>query len=226
MVRPFRVPTRFNVQARCRQKEYDELVDQLWDGLKVMIPLETRYLQFRLLDCQRLMPSSPLYSDPHPFVSLLTPAKGKKILPRLTRHLRSQQMLTMLTLLVACFSQLDVIIRAPSLDSLEATRERAEVERQTQAFLGSVLQSILPVVAKAGLRLVSGLLGLLLDRSDIVAVTQTRVCLRSGIHPSVKLTDSWSLLAWIGTVDIVPQSRGGNQTDYGQRHRNDRSSIR
>lgn len=114
-------------------------------------------------------------SDPHPFVSLLTPTKGKKLLPRLTRHLSGQQMLTMLTLLVACFNQLDVVIQAPLLDSLDDTPERKEVERQTQAFLGSVLQSILPVVAKSSLRLVSGLLGLLLDRSNIVAVTQTRV---------------------------------------------------
>ena len=85
-------------------------------------------------------------------------------------------MLTMLTLLVACFNQLDVVIQAPALDSLQDTPERKEVDRQTQAFLGSVLQSILPVTAKAGLRLISGLLGLLLDRSNIVAITQTRVC--------------------------------------------------
>jgi len=83
-------------------------------------------------------------------------------------------MLTLLTLLVACFNQLDVVIKAPLLDSLDDTRERQEVDHQTQTFLGSVLQSILPVVAKASLRLISGLLGLLLDRSDIVAVTQTR----------------------------------------------------
>ena len=82
----------------------------------------------------------------------------------------------MLTLLVACFHQLDVVVQAPLLDSLGDTPEGKEVERQTQAFLGSVLQSILPIVAKASLRLVSGLLGLLLDRSNIVAVTQSRVC--------------------------------------------------
>jgi DNA topoisomerase 2-associated protein PAT1 len=84
-------------------------------------------------------------------------------------------MLTLLTLLVACFNQLDVVWQGPILDSLENTHDRADVERQTHAFLGSVLQSILPIVAKASLRLVSGLLGLLLDRSDIVAVTRTRV---------------------------------------------------
>lgn len=84
-------------------------------------------------------------------------------------------MLTLLTLLVACFSQLDVIKQAPILDSVKDTQERADVDRQTQAFLGSVMQSILPVVSVANLRLVTGLLGLLLDRSDIVAVAQTKV---------------------------------------------------
>lgn len=114
-------------------------------------------------------------SDPHPFISLLTPTKGKKILPRLTRHLNSQRMLTLLTLLVACFSQLDVIKQAPILDSVQESQELADVDRQTQAFLGSVMQSILPVVSVANLRLVTGLLGLLLDRSNIVAVAQTKV---------------------------------------------------
>lgn len=88
-------------------------------------------------------------------------------------------MLTLLTLLVACFSQLDVVKHAPILDSAQDEppheNEPAEVERQTQAFLGSVMQSILPVVSVANLRLVTGLLGLLLDRSDIVAVARTRV---------------------------------------------------
>lgn len=114
-------------------------------------------------------------SDPHPFISLLAPTKGKKILPRLTRHLSSARMLTLLTLLVACFHQLDVVNQAPVLDSLVDSAERVDAERQTQAFLGSVMQSILPVVSVANLRLATGLLGLLLDRSDIAAVAQTRV---------------------------------------------------
>jgi len=84
-------------------------------------------------------------------------------------------MLTLLTLLVACFSQLDVVHTAPLLDVAHETQERADAERQTQAFLGSVMQSILPVVSVANLRLVTGLLGLLLDRSDVVVVAQTRV---------------------------------------------------
>jgi Topoisomerase II-associated protein PAT1 len=116
------------------------------------------------------------YSNPHPFISLIAPSKGKKLLPRVSRHLSSQQMLTVLTLLVACFSQMDIVSHARILDLPEENTRQQDLERQTQAFLGSVVQSILPVVAKAGLRLVSGLLGLLLERSDIVSITQTRVC--------------------------------------------------
>ncbi|KAF8892099.1 topoisomerase II-associated protein PAT1 [Infundibulicybe gibba] len=132
-------------------------------------------------------------SNPHPFVSLLTPSKGKKLLPRLTRHLDGQRMLTMLTFLVACFAQLDVVKQAPLLDSVEDTAERGDVERQTQAFLGSVLQSILPVVAKASLRLVTGLLGLLLDRSNIVMSAQTR--------PGLAL-----LTLFLSRVEVIRQS--------------------
>ena len=62
-------------------------------------------------------------SDPHPFISPLTPTKGKKILPCLTCHLSSQRMLTLLTLLVACFSQLDVVHQAPCLDYIKDTQE-------------------------------------------------------------------------------------------------------
>lgn len=112
-------------------------------------------------------------------------------------------MLTLLTLLVACFSQLDVVKQAPILDSVKDSQERSDVERQTQAFLGSVMQSILPVVSVANLRLVSGLLGLLLDRSDIVAVARTRVRI-SVISLTNIVTDHFIVVAGIGIIDTIP----------------------
>lgn len=115
------------------------------------------------------------HSDPHPFISLLTPSKGKKLLPRVTRHFSTQQSLTLLTLLVACFSQLDVVVNAKVLDSLEETLERKDVDAQTQAFLGSVMQSLLPIAATASLRLVSGILGLFLERNEVGHVSRTKV---------------------------------------------------
>ncbi|KAJ7812857.1 topoisomerase II-associated protein PAT1 [Mycena leptocephala] len=164
--------------SRQWQKEYDDLVELLWDGLKVMVPLET--------------------SNPHPFVSLLSPSKGKKLLPRLTRHIGSSRMLTLMTLLVACFTQLDVVKQAPLLDALEESPERAEVERQTQAFLGSVLQSILPIVANLELHVVTALLGLLIERShdhDIAAVAKTK--------PGLAL-----LTLFLSRVEVIKQAWG------------------
>ena len=125
-------------------------------------------------------------------------------------------MLQLLTFLVACFSQLDVVKLAPFLDSLEASPERSEAERQTLAFLGSVLQSILPVVAKAGLRLVTGLLSLLISRSDIVAVAQTRVCIFTFYTPAVF---SVRIIAWSGIAHSFFEPSGNNQAKYDQSRR-------
>ncbi|KAJ7224401.1 topoisomerase II-associated protein PAT1 [Mycena pura] len=158
------------------ERECNEIVEQLWEGLKVMVPLET--------------------SNPHPFVSLLFPSKGKKLLPRLTRHIDQPRMLTLMTLLVACFTQLDVVKQAPLLDSLDDTPEQAEAERQTQAFLTSVLQSILPVVTKLELHYVTALLGLLIERSqDIGALAQTK--------PGLAL-----LTLFLSRVEVIKQAWG------------------
>ncbi|KAF7294431.1 PAT1 domain-containing protein [Mycena kentingensis (nom. inval.)] len=137
------------------KEEYDGVVEQLWEGLRVMVPLET--------------------SNPHPFVSLLQPSKGKRLLPRLTRHIDPSRMLTLMTLLVACFTQLDVVKQAPLLDTLDDSPDLSEVDRQTQAFLTSVLQSILPVVTKLDLNIVTALLDLLIERTENIGLlTQTK----------------------------------------------------
>ena len=113
-------------------------------------------------------------SNPHPFVSIITPIKGKKILPRVACLFDNTRMQILLTLIVACFSQLDVVHQAPRLDTLEESREIKDLETQTQAFLSSVVQSILPVIGKAQMRLVTGLFGILLE-SNAVAIARTRV---------------------------------------------------
>ncbi|RDX54229.1 hypothetical protein OH76DRAFT_1398553 [Lentinus brumalis] len=134
--------------------ECNAIIDQIFDELMVSVPLET--------------------SHPHPFVSLITPIKGKKLLPRVARIFELQRMQVLLTLIVACFLQLDVVRQAPLLDSLEETREVKDLEVQTQAFQNSVVQSILPVIAKAQMRLVIGLFGILLDECTVHSIAMTR----------------------------------------------------
>ncbi|KZT10098.1 uncharacterized protein LAESUDRAFT_722251 [Laetiporus sulphureus 93-53] len=134
--------------------DYNAHVQELFEGLKLPVTLET--------------------STPHPFISVITPIKGKRLLSRVARYFNSQQMLQVLILLVACFWQLDVVLKASVLDTLEESEERAEVDAQTQAFLVNVIQSILPTVARTDLHLVSGLFELLISGNTAVAVTRTK----------------------------------------------------
>jgi len=117
----------------------------------------------------------------------------------------------MLTLLVACFGQLDVVKEAPILDSVAQSTHRSDVERQTQAFLAGVMQSILPVVSVLNLHLVTGLLGLLLDRSDVTAIARTRVRLLR-VSGSIVLLNPFP--AGFGSFDALPEPRGGHQTGH------------
>ena len=103
------------------------------------------------------------------------PIKGKRLLPRVTRYLPSDQILTMVTLIIACFYQLDVVVKSPMLDTLEETQERSELEQHSQVFLSSLVQSVLPAIGKLDLSLVTGLLGMLFKYNDVAAVARTRV---------------------------------------------------
>lgn len=72
----------------------------------------------------------------------------------------------MLTLLVACFSQLDVVVDATIIyDTSEAT----------DTFLATVMHTMMLVVAKIGLTPISGLLELLMKHNDIMTICHTRV---------------------------------------------------
>jgi hypothetical protein len=72
--------------------------------------------------------------------------------------------LTMYTLLIAVFSQLDVV------------RGAEHDHAQTDLFMGSVLPPLMPILATAGLRFVRGLLGLLIESgSNLAQIARTRV---------------------------------------------------
>jgi DNA topoisomerase 2-associated protein PAT1 len=121
-------------------------------------------------------------STPHPFISLMNPTKGQRLFPRLLRHLPHQQALTLLTLLIATYPQLDVVARAPPppvADSSLLTKadrlDRARREAETDNFLSCVLPGADMLINRCGLGLVAGLLGIAAQRMDIAKVAMTRV---------------------------------------------------
>lgn len=117
-------------------------------------------------------------SFPHPFISLLTPTKGKRLLPRLLRHLSPSQTLTIFTLLLACFTQLDVVWNAPP-PLPPHTKDEERREKETDVFLGAVVPAFLSVLDRCELRMVAGMVGLVAERCDVLALARTRVRLDS-----------------------------------------------
>ncbi|PWN35702.1 uncharacterized protein FA14DRAFT_160738 [Meira miltonrushii] len=143
------------------RQQRDVLASQLWQELRVLEPLEV--------------------SDPHPFVSLLSTVKGKRILPRALRHLSSEQTLTAMTMIVASFDRLDVVRESVVLDepvntkaSPAAAERRANVQRQTEAFVTSIVPGMLSLMATVPMRIVSGMLALFLERNNPVRVAQSK----------------------------------------------------
>ena len=121
-------------------------------------------------------------STPHPFISLLNATKGQRLFPRVLRHLPHQQALTLLTLLLATYPQLDVVARAPPppvADSSLLTKadrlDRARREAETDNFLHCVLPGADLLINRCNLGLVAGLLGLCAQRWEVWRVATTRV---------------------------------------------------
>ncbi|KAG9999626.1 hypothetical protein KCU78_g15801, partial [Aureobasidium melanogenum] len=137
-----------------RQRAH-ELNQKLWFNLRVMEPIQQN-------------PSSP-----HPFIAILSHAKGKKAIPRVFRHIDDQQRLTILTILVIHLDILDVIRLAyPHPDEPQLPRAvRDEVELFSQA----VIPTLLAYIGDAPLNIISGLVGLVLDRVNVQAIIRTKI---------------------------------------------------
>ncbi|TIA86796.1 hypothetical protein E3P99_03560 [Wallemia hederae] len=120
------------------QNEYNKSVDGLWKGLRVMEPLEL--------------------SNPHPFISLIALPKTSKLIPRAARHFDHQQILTINTLIIACFNQ------------FLSFQDAALVE----AFLSGVVPQFMTMITGVSLRLVAGMLALFVERNDVVQVAQSK----------------------------------------------------
>lgn len=133
--------------------------------------------------------------------------KGKRLLPRAIRHLSAEQTLTLLTLLVATFDTLDVVIDAPLLDQLDTTgslhakQRRLAVEAKTEALLNAIVAPVMQVVGTSQLRMVTGMLGLLLDRNDLNSVVRSKVS-----NPTSSFLASFDFRSGVDVSPIVPYS--------------------
>ena len=153
--------------------------EKLWHDLKVLEPI---------------VPGS---STPHPFIAYLSYAKGKKAIPRIFRQIDQEQRVTILTIIVVHLDHLDVIGRAQIQpgESQPPPAVRDEIELFSQV----VMPSLLGYVSEAPMNIVTGLTGLVLGHSNLLAVSRTKVGL--GI-----------LTMLLSRAELVKE--GGNVSDY------------
>ena len=135
-----------------RMQNFNEI---LWNNLKVMDPID------------------PESSVPHPFIAFLSYAKGKKAIPRVFRHLSTEQRIIMLTMIVLHLDILDVV-RLGQLQPGE-TQLPAASREAIDLFSAVVTPSLFSYVSEAPLYNIMGLLGLILERVNVQAIARTRV---------------------------------------------------
>ncbi|KAL1798773.1 hypothetical protein ACET3X_002810 [Alternaria dauci] len=134
------------------RSKIEALHQQLWLNTKIMEPINP--------------------STPHPFISILSHAKGKKVIPRLFRHINEQERITVVTMIVVHLDALAVVghaIATPEEPLSAAIREEVDLFSQT------VMSPIHAHISEAPLNIVIGLLGLVLDRTNLHVVARSRI---------------------------------------------------
>lgn len=137
------------------RQRLSELNTQLWQNLKVLDPI---------------VPGSTVT---HPFIAFLSFAKGKKVIPRIFHQIDQEQRVTILTMIVVHLDQLDVIreARLAPGDSQPSPQVREDIELFSQA----VMPCLLGYVSDAPINIVIGLLGLLIDHTNLTTVAHTKI---------------------------------------------------
>lgn len=132
----------------------EALHKSLWQNIKIMEPIN---------------PHSP---TPHPFISILSHAKGKKVIPRLFRHIDEQERITVVTMIVVHLDNLSVVshaIASPDEPLTPAMREEVELFSQT------VMPPLFAHISESPLNIIIGLLGLILDRTNLHVVARSKI---------------------------------------------------
>ncbi|ORX95797.1 topoisomerase II-associated protein PAT1 [Clohesyomyces aquaticus] len=132
----------------------EALHKQLWEDIKIMEPI------------------NPASLTPHPFIAILSHAKGKKAIPRIFRHIDEQERITILTMVVVHLDKLNVVshgVATPEQPLSPAMRDEIEL------FLHSVVPPLYAHIFESPLNIIIGLLGLILERTNVHIVARTKV---------------------------------------------------
>ncbi|KAF3043974.1 hypothetical protein E8E12_003195 [Didymella heteroderae] len=144
-----------SIQAHMEwRSKIEALHAKLWQVTKIMEPI------------------NPHAQAQHPFIQILSHAKGKKVIPRLFRHIDEQERITVVTMIVVHLDGLNVVghaIATPDEPLSPAIREEVELFSQT------VMPPLFAHISESPLNIIIGLLGLILDRTNLHVVARTKI---------------------------------------------------
>lgn len=111
-------------------------------------------------------------STPHPFISILAHAKGKKAIPRLFRHIDEQERITVVTMIVVHLDGLSVVNQAIGTSEEPLS---AAVREEIELFSQTVMPPLFAHISDSPLNIIIGLLGLVLDRTNLHVVARSKI---------------------------------------------------
>ena len=129
-------------------------VDKLWDELQVVTATD------------------PNSNEVHPFIAILSHDKGKKLVPRIFRHISQKQHLTILTRVIAHIDTLDVVKGGAYVDGQDL---KPKMKESIDLFSQTVLPPLVHLISESSFDVVIGLLDILLNSSNAVLVGSTKI---------------------------------------------------
>ncbi|KIW01919.1 uncharacterized protein PV09_06760 [Verruconis gallopava] len=130
---------------------------KLWADLKIMEAID------------------PNSISQHPFIAMLSHAKGKKAMPRVFRHLDDQQRLTTLTMIFVSLDQLDVVAKALPNPAKPDAPVPLPVREEIDLFSQTVMPALFSSVGESPLSIISGIIGVLIDRTNVPLISLTKI---------------------------------------------------
>lgn len=131
-----------------------ELHSTLWQEIRIMEPI------------------NPQSHVPHPFISILSHAKGKKAIPRIFHHIDEEKRITVITMIVVHLDSLSVVshaIASPGEPLSLTMREEVEL------FINVVMPPLFAHISESPLNIIIGLLGLILDRTNLQIAARSKI---------------------------------------------------
>lgn len=137
-------------------------------------------------------------------LSLLSVAKGMKLMPRIIRHFNTEENLALVSVILGNFSHLNVCRNVIYPGSTIANVEEARTQKfvsfdEVELFINTVAPPLLNLISESSLKVVNYLMRAFVERNDIVSVARTKVRISSAIEdPSLNHV---SIIAWTCILD-------------------------